>query len=102
MAVILHIEASTEICSVALSEDGQVFFERVNEEERSHAKVLAPYVEEAINATEGLQLEYFQIVDGDSLQEVAKWEDSNYLVGCIALFCGKIRLIDNIKYKEVK
>ena len=60
------------------------------------------YVEEAINATEGLQLEYFQIVDGDSLQEVAKWEDSNYLVGCIALFCGKIRLIDNIKYKEVK
>ena len=49
MAVILHIEASTEICSVALSEDGQVFFERVNREERSHAKVLAPYVEEAIN-----------------------------------------------------
>ena len=49
MAVILHIEASTEICSVALSEDGQVFFERVNEEERSHAKVLAPFVEEAIN-----------------------------------------------------
>ncbi len=49
MAVILHIEASTETCSVALSEDGQVFFERVNEEERSHAKVLAPFVEEAIN-----------------------------------------------------
>ena len=49
MAVILHIEASTEICSVALSEDGQVFFERVNEEERSHAKVLAPFVEEAVN-----------------------------------------------------
>ncbi len=49
MAVILHIETSTEICSVALSEDGQVFFERKNEEERSHAKVLAPFVEEAIN-----------------------------------------------------
>ena len=49
MAVILHIEASTEICSVALSEDGQVFFEKVNDEERSHAKVLAPFVEEAIN-----------------------------------------------------
>ena len=49
MAVILHIEASAETCSVALSEDGQVFFERVNDEERSHAKVLAPFVEEAIN-----------------------------------------------------
>ncbi len=49
MAVILHIEASTEICSVALSEDGDVFFERKNSEERSHAKVLAPFVEEAIS-----------------------------------------------------
>ena len=60
------------------------------------------FVEEVINATEGLQLEYFQIVDGNTLQEVKEWGDSDYLVGCIALFCGKIRLIDNIKYKEVK
>lgn len=60
------------------------------------------FVEEAINTTEGLQLEYFQIVDGNTLQEVKEWSDSDYLVGCIALFCGKIRLIDNIKYKEVK
>jgi pantoate--beta-alanine ligase len=60
------------------------------------------FVEEAINATDGLQLEYFQIVDGNTLQEVTEWGDSDYLVGCIALFCGKIRLIDNIKYKEVK
>lgn len=48
MAVILNIEASTEACSVALSEYGEVFFERKNCEERSHAKVLAPFVEEAI------------------------------------------------------
>ncbi len=48
MAVILNIEASTEACSVALSEYGEVFFERKNTEERSHAKVLAPFVEEAI------------------------------------------------------
>ena len=49
MAVLLHIEASTECCSVALSEDGEVFFEKRNSEERSHAKVLAPFVEEAID-----------------------------------------------------
>ncbi len=60
------------------------------------------YVEDIINATEGLQLEYFQIVDGNTLQEIKEWSDSDYIVGCIALFCGKIRLIDNIKYKEVK
>lgn len=60
------------------------------------------FVEEKINTVEGLQLEYFQIVDGYTLQELADWNDSDYIVGCIALFCGKIRLIDNIKYKEVK
>ncbi len=60
------------------------------------------FVEEAINATEGFKLEYYQIVDGRTLQPVEQWDDSDYIVGCIALFCGKIRLIDNIKYKEVK
>lgn len=56
------------------------------------------FVENAINETPGLELEYYQIVDGDTLQEVSEWSDTNYAVGCIALFCGKIRLIDNIKY----
>ena len=60
------------------------------------------FVEDVINTTEGLKLEYYQIVDGNTLQEIANWDDSDYVVGCIALFCGKIRLIDNIKYKEVK
>lgn len=48
MAIILHIEASTECCSVALSNEGEIIFEKRNSEERSHAKVLAPFVEEAI------------------------------------------------------
>ena len=50
---------------------------------------------------QGLEVEYFQIVDGDSLQDVASWEDSAYVVGCITVYCGKtpIRLIDHIKYK---
>ena len=59
------------------------------------------YVEEAINAVDGFRLEYFQIVDGNTLQPVGQWDESDYIVGCIALFCGNIRLIDNIKYKEV-
>ncbi len=54
-----------------------------------------------INAVDGLEVEYFQIVDGDSLQDVASWDDSDYVVGCITVYCGKtpIRLIDHIKYK---
>lgn len=50
--IILHIEASTEICSVALSQDGHVFFERVNCDDRSHAKVIAPFVEEALQTAD--------------------------------------------------
>ena len=54
-----------------------------------------------INAVDGLEVEYFQIVDGDSLQDVASWDESDYVVGCITVYCGKtpIRLIDHIKYK---
>lgn len=58
------------------------------------------FVETKIAESEGLRLEYFEIVDGTSLQTVHSWEDSNYIVGCITVFCAEVRLIDNIKYKE--
>lgn len=60
------------------------------------------YVVDGINATDGLKVEYFSIVDGNTLQEVDEWENAKYIVGCITVFCGKtpIRLIDHIKYKE--
>ena len=55
-----------------------------------------------INQVEGLDVEYFAIVDGNTLQDVAAWDDSDEVVGCITVYCGKtpIRLIDHIKYKE--
>ena len=58
-------------------------------------------VEDAIAAAPGLRLEYFEIVDGNTLQKVGDWNDTSYVVGCITVFCGEVRLIDNIKYKEV-
>lgn len=58
------------------------------------------YVENRIDNAEGLRLEYFEVVDGNTLQTVTQWEDSAYIVGCITVFCGEVRLIDNIKYKE--
>lgn len=58
-------------------------------------------VEEAIAAAPGLRLEYFEIVDGNTLQKIANWDDTSYAVGCITVFCGEVRLIDNIKYKEL-
>ena len=55
----------------------------------------------SINAVEGLNVEYFSIVDGDTLLDVDKWESAPHVVGCITVFCGKrpVRLIDHIKYK---
>ena len=63
----------------------------------THDKVVSD-----IDSVEGLRVEYFSIVDGNTLQDVAEWEDSPYVVGCITVYCGKtpIRLIDHIKYKE--
>ena len=58
------------------------------------------FVEDAIAAAPGLRLEYFELVDGITLQKIAAWEDTAYAVGCITVFCGEVRLIDNIKYKE--
>lgn len=58
------------------------------------------WVEHSIDAVEGLRLEYFEVVDGRTLQTVSDWNDSDYIVGCITVYCGEVRLIDNIKYKE--
>jgi len=54
-----------------------------------------------INAHEGLEVEYFSIVDGLTLTDLDNWNDSPYVVGCITVYCGEtpIRLIDHIKYK---
>ena len=58
------------------------------------------FVEKCIDEAEGLRLEYFEVVDGNTLQTVSAWDESSYIVGCITVFCGDVRLIDNIKYKE--
>lgn len=59
------------------------------------------FVVDSINAHEGLEVEYYEIVDGDSLQKVRSWNDSESIVGCITVYCGQlpVRLIDNIRYK---
>jgi pantoate--beta-alanine ligase len=77
---------------------------RVLHESRGMIETLTPdkltdWVIDQINAVAALQVEYFEIVDGDSLQLVASWDHSDYVVGCIAAFCGDVRLIDNIRYK---
>ena len=59
------------------------------------------YVVDTINAIDGLEVQYFSIVDGDTLADVSSWDEADSIVGCITVFCGSkpIRLIDHIRYK---
>lgn len=64
-------------------------------------KEVHDFVVNEINSVEGLEVQYYSIVDGRSLAEVSDWTESEDIVGCITVYCGKqpIRLIDHIRYK---
>ncbi len=59
------------------------------------------FVVETLDAIPGLKVQYYSIVDGKTLADVQDWGQSDDIVGCITVFCGRqpIRLIDHIRYK---
>ena len=59
---------------------------------------IADWVTKTINKNPFLDVEYFEIVDDEQLQPVNNWDEKSTKVGCVAVFCGKIRLIDNIVF----
>lgn len=56
-------------------------------------------VVERIDAIPEMRVEYFEIVDARTLLPVEEWEESDSIVGCITVYNGNVRLIDNIRYK---
>jgi len=48
MPIILNIETSTNVCSIALSENGNCIFSKVNTDGLNHAKLLSAFIEEAL------------------------------------------------------
>jgi pantoate--beta-alanine ligase len=56
------------------------------------------WVVEQLNAVPELRVEYFDIVDGQTLQSIHEWSDTTFPVGCIAVFDGDVRLIDVVFY----
>jgi len=59
------------------------------------------WVIDQLNSIPGLEVEYYNIVNGDTLANVTAWDEADSIVGCITVYCGKtpIRLIDHIRYK---
>lgn len=77
---------------------------RILQESRSLGLSVAEtekWVTDSINGIQGLEVEYYNIVDGDTLANVDSWDETSSIVGCITVYCGKtpIRLIDHIRYK---
>ena len=62
--------------------------------EQTHDWVVA-----TLNAYPEMEVEYFSICDGITLQPLSNWNESDNIVGCITVYCGDVREIDNIRYK---
>jgi len=62
-------------------------------------KQIKSFVVSEIGRIPEFKLDYFEIVDDKTLQSAEKLDDCEGVVGCIALFLGPIRLIDNVRYK---
>ncbi len=58
------------------------------------------YVIRTINAEPEMRVEYYEIVNADTLEAVRDWKEADEIVGCITVYCGEVRLIDNIRYKQ--
>lgn len=50
---------------------------------------------DTVNAVPGLEVEYYEIVDQTTLLPTDTFA---HAIGCITVYCGPVRLIDNIKY----
>lgn len=60
---------------------------------------LTAWVTAEVEKNPCLKVIYFQAVDALSMQQVASWEESDRIQGCIAVQAGEIRLIDNVRIK---
>ena len=65
----------------------------------TNTQEIRKFVEEEINKYDLFRLEYYEIVDDETLQPIADLNDSHGVVGCITVWANQVRLIDNIRYK---
>ena len=73
-------------------------FEAKNKTGELSVEELCQWVINRVNENEYLNTEYFEIVNDTTLLPVLSWDEPCKKIGCIAVHCGKIRLIDNIEF----
>ena len=73
----------------------QTLFASLQWAKTASVKEVQQRVIDTINAVDGLEVEYYEIVDKNTLQPTDNWDNA---VGCVTVYCGPVRLIDNIRY----
>ena len=73
----------------------KTLFSSMNWAKTASTEEVQQRVIDAINAIEGLEVEYYEIVDKTTLQPTHTFDNA---IGCITVYCGQVRLIDNIQY----
>ena len=117
----LNIPVKINACPILREDDGLALSSRnvrLTPEQRQKAPLIArtlkestnfaagksvqetiDYVVNTINADPVMRVEYYEIVDGITMESIKDWSDTEYAVGCITVYCGEVRLIDNVRYK---
>ncbi|HDR51879.1 MAG TPA: pantoate--beta-alanine ligase [Mariniphaga anaerophila] len=96
----LAMSSRNELLSPEERKNAALIYQKLSNAQELKAKKtvqeLKNHVIENINKNPFLNVEYFEIVDDENLMPVESWNDKGVKVGCIAVHCGKVRLIDNI------
>lgn len=73
-------------------------FEATGKTSQMSVNELCKWVIDRINGNGFLNTEYFQIVNDRTLLPVQSWDEPCVKIGCVAVHCGKVRLIDNVEF----
>lgn len=89
-----RLSADEKQTALAIS---RTLFESLNWAKQPGATVanVQQRVIDTINAVPGLEVEYYEIVDQSTLLPT---DTFNHAIGCVTVYCGLVRLIDNMKY----
>lgn len=116
----LELKVNIVPCAIVREDDGLAMSSRNTRLTEEH-RAIAPLIYKTLEASKGmvsthtieevkqmvidtisasalLEIEYFDITNTLTLESCSDWKVAGQKVGCIAVFAGDIRLIDNIIY----